>query len=152
MPKGAKMERVTTHELAHKILNTPPTMERQDILVPGICDMVKSSEPVWRELKKGQFESNEHGFVTLRVLDYESDFTHWAGDNVDGIEVFHTTPSGHKTELGGIYKVRPDTGKVLARLSINRKESIGPSDERWDAIVGTIGRAITRCMLEKEQS
>ena len=135
-------------------MNTPLTMEQQEIHIPGIFDMLKNSESVWRQLKNGQFEQDEYGYVTLRVLDYESDYTNWrgSGDNVDGIVVFHNAPSGFKTELGGIYKVKPSAGKVIARSSANRKETIDPNDTRWDAIVGTIGRAITRCMLEKGAS
>jgi hypothetical protein len=132
------------YELAAKIkaaeLDDPEIVPKFE----GIASLLDSTRDIGRELKRGKYQQNEHGYVEFEIKD-TSDID-YSGVIVGGIDVYFVDNAGFKVKLGKVEydKGNHRTGTVIAYDSANYEDGkpIMPHDERWEVIVDTIGLAI----------
>lgn len=147
-------EGLRPHELASQIMDVGGYEIRNGrVESERLAGLIDRSEQVWQELKSGTFEEDEFGHATIGVEDWESDYLTAAGDNVDALRVYYHDPRGNITTLGRVHRI--DTKRkatATVHTSENQTEPLLPNDARWNAVVGTIERAIQQCLDEKAVS
>jgi len=146
-------EGLRPHELARQLRKAGHEIVNGRVESRRLGEMLTRSEGVWRQLAKGKFEENEFGYATIAVEDWESDYTHSAGDHVDALRVTYHDPQGYVVELGKVARLSPSHPLGTATISSNSgsREPLLPQDDRWDAVVGTIERAIGACYASLEE-
>jgi hypothetical protein len=133
------MEHVPAAEVARRVKANPPNKDRG--YDRGVNDLVKAAGKVWRCLKAGKFEETAEGYIKIDPID-TSDYD-YSGCIIGEVETWFVDNSGYAVRLGAI-----DFTTAEANISPNETEPLYPSDDRWDAIVGSIGRAILQCQKE----
>jgi hypothetical protein len=141
-------EELRPHELAEQIMQADYEIVRGRVESLRLGQLIDRSQTVWRELARGTFEENEYGHATIGIDDWKGDYLTDSGDHVDGLKVYFHDPRGNITELGGIARVEgpySDKGTATVMTGEGKSEPLLPDDRRWDAVVGTIERAIDVC-------
>jgi len=116
-----------------------------------LANTLNESQLIWRMLRDQKFDENEHGYVTLNVLDWTTDRGE-TSDNVDGLQVVFTDPNGRKTMLGEIVRTTNRLKATAKKIDTSgAKKPMLPDDPYWDAIVGTIERAVSTCYEAQQQ-
>ena len=133
---------IRPHEMAAELMDTPHPVENGWVRSERLGSVIDRSQGVWRQLIRQTFDNNEHGHVTFTLKDSQSDYTQ-SGDHVDAIEVVHNSPRGNVVRLGGINRVTGYSRHATAYTFEKEKRiPLLPDDRHWDAVVGTIERAI----------
>jgi hypothetical protein len=145
-------EGLRPHEVASEIMQADYRTANGRVESLRLNSLIDRSETVWRELAAGSFERNEYGHTTVGIEDWTGDYQTPSGDHVDGLKVYFHDPYGTITELGGIRRIEGASNVATARVfkGEGQFEPLLPDDRRWDAIVGTIERAIVACRTEKQ--
>lgn len=146
------MEAMSAQALATTIRSVP-SRGMENAGDRGIEDMIDTAQRVWRTLRDERFEATRLGHVALDIID-ESGFNEASRpDHIDGLDVRYVDPSGYSTKLGGIRRRYREVrgGAAYVHKSPTDTERLYPHDPRWDAVVGTIGRAIVRSLAELQR-
>ncbi len=143
-------EKLRPHELAVQLRKAGHEIVNGRVESRRLGDMITRSEGKRRLLRGLTFEENEFGYATIAVEDWESDYTHDAGNHVDALRVTYHDPEGYVVELGSVERTTTSSpfGTATISSATGRHEPLLPQDERWDAVVGTIERAIGACYNE----
>jgi len=133
------------YELAQQIQSSELQTSPENIDRVGLAELIEECRPIYRKLEELQYDRNEHGFLSIGFTD-SSDYD-YPGIIIGDVIVSFTDPTGYRTKLGKISRSKKShyTGVAEAFVAENQTEPIYPGDERWDVVVGTIGRAIQQC-------
>lgn len=137
------MENLSPAELAKQVKAKAPNKDRG--YDQGVHDLVEAAGRVRKHLVKGKFEQTAEGYLKVDPID-TSDYD-YQGYIIGEVEVRFVDASGYSVRLGGI-----DFHSAEVNISPNETEPLYPSDERWDAVVGAIGRAIIECQTKGQTS
>jgi hypothetical protein len=138
------MENIKPHQLAAELADTGYEVVNGRVESERLGDVIIRAQGVWRQLLHTRFEQDEHGYVSLEMTDSVGDYQ-TPSDNIDSITAVYNTPRGQVTRLGGIARIGARAAKATAYIAgkgRTEREPLLPEDPRWDAVVGTIGRAI----------
>ncbi|HTE57817.1 MAG TPA: hypothetical protein VK694_03650 [Verrucomicrobiae bacterium] len=130
------MENLSPAELANRVKSKKPAKEMS--YDQGVHDLVEAAGRVRKWLHKGKFEQTPEGYLKVDPID-TSDYD-YPGCIIGEVEIRFVDTSGYSVRLGGI-----GFSSAEVNISPNETEPLYPSDERWDAVVGAIGRAIVEC-------
>ena len=128
------MEKLSASQLADRIkANAPKNTER--FYDRGIRGLLDEAKLVVTNLRQQQFEETEEGYVEIRPVD-TSDRDYGAA--IYGqMDVWFVDSVGYATRLGGIHG-----SSAEVNISPDEVEPLYSNDERWDTVVGAIGRAV----------
>ena len=135
------MEKMSPAELATKVKAVEPK-NKDRYYDYGIEKLVDAARKVADSLRKGRFEESDNGYVQIVPVD-TSDNDYSCRAIYGRFDIYFVDNAGYRTELGniGYYKAE-------VNVSPDATEPLYPSDERWDAVVGSVGRAIMSLQAE----
>ena len=140
-------ELLRPHEVAEQLRNAGHEVANGRVESRRLGELLDRSQAVWERLAKGRFEWNEFGYATIAVEDWESDYQQYVPDHVDALRVSYHDPEGRIVDLGRVARVSGHMGTVTISGE-NGPEPLLPQDPRWDAVVGTIERAVGACYIQ----
>ncbi|HYH75025.1 MAG TPA: hypothetical protein VD735_03610 [Candidatus Saccharimonadales bacterium] len=138
------MEHMRPHQLAVELANTGYEVVNGRVESERLGGLIVRAEGVWRQLLKTRFEEDENGHVVFELSDSIGDYQ-TPSDHIDSITAVYNDPRGRVTRLGGIARLSTHAEKATAYIagkSRTEREPLLPEDPRWDAVVGTIERAV----------
>ncbi|HSX31169.1 MAG TPA: hypothetical protein VLE99_04590 [Candidatus Saccharimonadales bacterium] len=139
-------EQMRPHELAEQLRKAGHEIVNGRVESTRLGDMLTRSSKVRSMLATNRFEENEFGYATIAIEDWESDYQQYSGGHVSALRVTYHDPQGYVVELGGVARTHGRSPLGTATISgMEGQEPLLPQDERWDAVVGTIERAIDTC-------
>lgn len=143
------MENLRPHEIAEQLQQSGYEIVNDRVESARLGQTIDRGDCVSEYLQAGKFEQNEYGYVGLTAKgDPNSD---GEGSRLHAVDVQFVDPLGRRIPLGGIYRINSYDVKATAYAtnSDGTPERLLPDDPRWDAIVGTVERAVDQSWKQK---
>ena len=137
------------HELARQLNQAEYEIVDGRVESRRLGDILKRLDRVSAGVYGKRYDENEYGYASVGVM--ERGLARDGASFVVGATVTFHDPQGNETRLGDIQYV--DEARTIATVSLqtgeNQTDPLLPDHAAWDAVVGTVTRAVDQAWTER---